>query len=64
MSSLFYIYMREKGVHVWEGRPCFLTTAHTDADLEQVFKAFKESIAEMQEAGFLPARVSATTGKE
>ena len=63
MSSLFFIYMREKGVHVWEGRPCFLTTAHTIADLELVGKAFQESIAEMQEAGFFPSRVRVTDGK-
>ena len=64
MSSLFYIYMREKGVHVWEGRPCFLTTAHTNEDLELVIKAFKESIAEMEEAGFFAARVRTPKGKE
>ena len=31
--SLFFAYLREKGVHIWEGRPGFLTTAHTEADL-------------------------------
>ena len=38
-----------------DGFPCFLTTAHTDADVELIVKAFRESVAEMQEAGFLPA---------
>jgi acyl transferase domain-containing protein len=51
---LFFAYMREKGLHMWEGRPSFLTTAHTDEDLERVIVAFKESIAAMQEAEFLP----------
>ena len=53
-ASLFWAYMRAKGIHMWEGRPSFLTTAHTDADIYLVLKAFKESIVEMQRGGFLP----------
>jgi acyl transferase domain-containing protein len=53
-ASLFWAYMRAKGIHMWEGRPSFLTTAHTDADTELVLKAFKETIVEMQRGGFLP----------
>ena len=55
LTSLFFAFMRAKGVHLLEGRPCFLTTAHTDEDLEHVVGAFRESVSEMQEAGFLPA---------
>jgi acyl transferase domain-containing protein len=53
-ASLFWAFMRAKGVHMWEGRPSFLTTAHTDTDTELVLKAFKETIVEMQRGGFLP----------
>ena len=53
-ASLFYAYMRHKGVHLWEGRAGFLTTAHTDEDLARIVVAFKESLAEMQAADFLP----------
>ncbi len=53
-GSLLYFYLRDKGVHVWEGRPCFLSTAHTDADVKFIVKAFKESIREMQLGGFFP----------
>ncbi len=49
---LFYL-LRSKGVHIWDGRPCFLTTAHTDVDLELVMTAVRESIAQLQTAGFL-----------
>src|SRR5208283_4674443 len=55
-ASLFYYFLRAKGVHLLEGFPCFLTTTHTDADLEKVFTAFKESVADMQSAGFFPKR--------
>jgi acyl transferase domain-containing protein len=53
-SSLFYFHLREKGVHILEGFPCFLTTVHTDADLDYVVRAFEETIAEMQAGGVLP----------
>ena len=55
-GSLFYYHMRAKGIHVQEGFPCFLTTAHTDADVERVIMAFQESIVEMQADGMLPGR--------
>jgi glutamate-1-semialdehyde aminotransferase len=51
---LFYL-LRSKGVHIWDGRPCFLTTAHTDTDLALVMTAFKETITQLQAGGFLTA---------
>jgi amino acid adenylation domain-containing protein len=61
-ANLFYFYMRDKGIHIREGFPCFLTTAHADADLEKVVQAFKESVIEMQEAGFLSEPITASPG--
>ncbi|MDM8558776.1 amino acid adenylation domain-containing protein [Candidatus Parabeggiatoa sp. HSG14] len=55
MDLLFYILI-EKGVYVWEGRTCFLSTAHTDEDIESVIKAVKESVKELQAGGFLPIK--------
>ena len=65
-ASLFYYFMRAKGIHILEGFPTFLTTTHSAADIEQIVRAFKESVAEMQEAGFFPvperaAQASITT---
>jgi amino acid adenylation domain-containing protein len=54
-ASLFYFHMREKGIQIQEGFPCFLTTAHSDADLDRVVHSFRESILEMQAGGLLPA---------
>lgn len=53
-ASLFYYLMREKDVHLLENYPCFLTTAHSEDDLEFVARAFEESVAEMQKCGFFP----------
>lgn len=46
-GSLLYYFLRAKGIHLLEGFPCFLTTAHTDDDLERVVNAFRESVQEM-----------------
>ncbi len=52
--SLFYFHLREKGLHIWEGRPCFLSSVHSDEDTEFIAEAFKASVAEMQLGGFIP----------
>ena len=54
LGSLFYYSMRSKGIHIQEGYPCFLTTAHTQADLNAIEQAFRDTIIEMQEAKALP----------
>jgi hypothetical protein len=43
-------------VHILDNFPCFMTTAHTPEDIATIKSAFKESIAELQEAEFLPRR--------
>ena len=54
-AGLLWYFLREKGIHVWEGRPLYFTTAHTDVDFDHIVRAFTEAVAEMQAAGFLPA---------
>ena len=53
-ASLLWYFLRERGVHVWEGRPLYFTTAHTDEDLDRVVRGFTGAVADMQAAGFLP----------
>jgi amino acid adenylation domain-containing protein len=55
LGSLLYYSMRAKGIHIQEGYPCFLTTAHTDEDIAAIEAAFREAVVEMQEAGVLPS---------
>lgn len=54
-ASLLWYILREKGIHVWEGRPLYFTTAHTDEDFDKIVKAFIDSVSEMQAYGFFPA---------
>ena len=53
LGSLLFYLLRERGIHIQEGFPCFLTTAHTDADLERVYQAFRSSVDELMTNGFL-----------
>lgn len=54
-ANLLFFHMREKGVFLLEGFPSYMTTAHTDEDVDYAIAAFRESVAEMQKAGFFPA---------
>jgi glutamate-1-semialdehyde aminotransferase len=54
-GDVFFYMLRDRGVHIYDGFPCFFTTTHGDTEVDFVIKAFKEAVAEMQEAGFLPA---------
>lgn len=60
-SELMFTLMREKGIHILDGFPCFITEATSNADIEQVIKCFIESMDAMIEADFYPA---ATEKKE
>jgi len=52
--ELLFYYLIEKGIYIWEGRNCFISTAHTDNDIDFIINAVKESIKEMREGGFMP----------
>ena len=36
LESLLFYHLRARGIHLWEGRPGFLSTAHTDQDLAAI----------------------------
>ena len=54
LQDLLFAMMRSRGVHILDNFPCFYTTAHTEADFARIAEAFKASIDELQECGFLP----------
>nr|WP_084407138.1 type I polyketide synthase [Pedobacter panaciterrae] len=51
-SELMFTLMRQKGIHILDGFPCFLTEATSNADIEQLINCFIESMDEMITAGF------------
>nr|MCU0796591.1 amino acid adenylation domain-containing protein [Akkermansiaceae bacterium] len=62
-GNLIYYHLRKRGVFAMEGLPFYLTAAHTDADVDFVIEAFRETISALQDGGFFP-RLSITTEKE
>lgn len=54
-GNLIYYHLRSKGVFAMEGLPFYLNAAHTDADVDFVIRAFRETIDELQAGGFLEA---------
>ena len=54
-SELLFVLLREKGIHIWDGFPCFITTAFSEDDISSLVEAFSESVEEMIHAGFFPS---------
>jgi glutamate-1-semialdehyde aminotransferase/acyl carrier protein len=52
LQDLLFAMVRVRGVHILDNFPCFMTTAHTDADVAFITKAFKDAVTEMLESGF------------
>ncbi|MFD2035767.1 amino acid adenylation domain-containing protein [Belliella marina] len=51
-TELIFSQMREKGIHIYDGFPCFMTTAHTDDDIDRICQTFKTCVFELMKAGF------------
>ncbi|HWM71945.1 MAG TPA: aminotransferase class III-fold pyridoxal phosphate-dependent enzyme [Steroidobacteraceae bacterium] len=58
MDVLFYGLLA-RGIYIWEGRNCFLSTAHDDADIASFIRAVKDTVEEMRAGGYFPARAQA-----
>ncbi len=54
LQDLLFAMMRSRGVHILDNFPCFFTTAHSEADVQLIATAFKDSVRELQESDFLP----------
>jgi glutamate-1-semialdehyde aminotransferase len=57
-AELLFTLLREKNIHVWDGFPCFMTEAHTDADVDTLIARFAESLDELIAGGFLLGTVT------
>lgn len=53
-AALIFFHMRMHGIHAWENRPCFLSAAHTDAEIEKIAVAFEQSVTALVTANLLP----------
>jgi amino acid adenylation domain-containing protein len=57
-TDLLFILLREKGIHIYDGFPCYLTTRITEADVDRIIHSFIQSLDELLEAGFFGGKVS------
>jgi glutamate-1-semialdehyde aminotransferase len=53
-GELLFCYLRDRGLHIWDGFPCFLTLAHGEPEIQFIVDAFKAAVREMQAGDFLP----------
>ncbi|MFI9722810.1 aminotransferase class III-fold pyridoxal phosphate-dependent enzyme [Streptomyces sp. NPDC052396] len=53
--DLFFHHLLNRGIYVWEGRNCYLSTAHTDDDLTLITDAVLGTVADLAAAGFIHA---------
>ncbi|MEV5505496.1 aminotransferase class III-fold pyridoxal phosphate-dependent enzyme [Streptomyces orinoci] len=51
--DLFFHHLLNRGVYVWEGRNCYLSTAHTDQDVDLVVEAVRATVEDMAADGFV-----------
>lgn len=56
LATLLFYHMRDRGIHVLEGFPSYMTAAHTDEDVETIIDAVKDGVYEMQADHLLPSR--------
>ncbi|MEX0828135.1 MAG: amino acid adenylation domain-containing protein [Haliea sp.] len=70
-SDLLFFHLRNRGIMTYEGRPAFLTTAHSDEDLDKVYSAFVECVTLLIDVGLIEGydptitrRIPLTTGQQ
>jgi glutamate-1-semialdehyde aminotransferase len=54
LGDLLFAMLRDRGLHVLDNFPCFITEAHSPEDIAFIVKQYKAAVTEMQEAGFFP----------
>lgn len=55
-EGLFFLLLRMEGVRIDDQGDCFLTTAHTDEDIEAVIAGVKASLSHLKRGGFFRER--------
>ncbi|MFJ9884787.1 MupA/Atu3671 family FMN-dependent luciferase-like monooxygenase [Streptomyces sp. NPDC091287] len=52
--ELLYHHLQLRGIYVWEWRSFYLSTAHTEEDVNRVAEAVEGSLRELRDGGFFP----------
>ncbi|MCJ8518620.1 amino acid adenylation domain-containing protein [Pseudorhizobium tarimense] len=62
LGGLLYPYLRMNGIHIQDGYPCFLTTAHTEEDFTTIARAFRDAVDALQCVGILAPKAESEIG--
>ena len=62
LGALVYPLMRLNGIHIQEGYPCFLTTAHSEEDFQAIAETFRQSRSDALQAVGILAPTATTSG--
>ncbi|MEM9853326.1 MAG: aminotransferase class III-fold pyridoxal phosphate-dependent enzyme, partial [Pseudomonadota bacterium] len=54
--DLLYYHLLLRGVFVWEGRNCFLSAAHGEAEIRLLEERLKDAVLALSEGGFIQER--------
>ena len=57
-AELFFVLMRERGIHVWDGFPCYVTEAYTEKDVNRLIKTSIDCVEELVKVGIIKSDVS------
>ncbi|WP_252723820.1 polyketide synthase [Winogradskyella psychrotolerans] len=63
-GELFFVLMREKGFHIWDGFPCYMTEAFTNSDIDALIKNSILTLEELIAAGIFKSERNETTAEE
>ncbi|WP_348734211.1 aminotransferase class III-fold pyridoxal phosphate-dependent enzyme [Rheinheimera texasensis] len=61
-QQLFFSLLLKEGVYVWERRTCFLSVAHSRADIAALLTACREAVLQLRQGGFAFYRQRVTSG--
>jgi glutamate-1-semialdehyde aminotransferase len=61
-AKIFFQHVLLEGIYIWEGKTCFLSTAHTDQDIQKIAERIKKCALLLRACGFFPG--SATNVSE
>ncbi|MEO5881734.1 MAG: amino acid adenylation domain-containing protein [Caldimonas sp.] len=53
-SPLLFYALQSRGIYTYEGRPAFMTLAHSDEDLAKIADEIKAAVADLQDVGLFP----------
>ncbi|GGN53856.1 hypothetical protein GCM10011579_012460 [Streptomyces albiflavescens] len=61
--ELLHHHLLLRGIYVWEWRSFYLSTAHTDSDIERIADAVKGSLRELRAGGHFPTKDSSARAR-